>query len=87
MSMGSKKSDAPDQTAPSGAEKPRTVHQPPAAGGNRAAQRQKVIGQGLQKMFKDVVDEPVPDEFLALLDKLDQLDDDDSGAAPKGQAG
>lgn len=33
--------------------------------------RQKVIGAGLKRLYDDVVDEPVPDDFKALLAKLD----------------
>lgn len=51
---------------------------------NRAAQRQKLIGQGLQRLFKDVVDEPIPPEFLALLEELDKQGDDDPEGGARG---
>ncbi len=34
--------------------------------------RQKVIGAGLKRMFDDVVDEQVPDDFQDLLSKFDK---------------
>ena len=33
---------------------------------------QKAIGQGLRKFFNAVVAEPIPDEFLILLQKMDE---------------
>ena len=33
--------------------------------------RQKVIGAGLKRLFDDVVDESVPDDFMALHSKFD----------------
>jgi hypothetical protein len=39
--------------------------------GDRRAQ-QKAIGQGLRKFFNAVVAEPIPDEFLILLQKMDE---------------
>jgi hypothetical protein len=33
--------------------------------------RQKVIGAGLKRLFDDVVDESVPDDFMELLAKFD----------------
>ena len=38
--------------------------------GERRA-HQKAIGQGLRKFFNAVVSEPIPDEFLVLLQKMD----------------
>lgn len=40
--------------------------------------RQKVIGAGLKRLFDDVVDESVPDDFMDLLAKFD---DGEPGAA------
>jgi hypothetical protein len=34
--------------------------------------RQRAIGKGLQKLFDDVVGEPVPDELLRILEKADE---------------
>ncbi len=39
--------------------------------GERRA-HQKAIGQGLRKFFNAVVSEPIPDEFLILLKKMDE---------------
>lgn len=36
--------------------------------------RQRVIGAGLKRLFEDVVDEAVPDDFMALLAKFDEDD-------------
>lgn len=57
---------------------------PVPASASRAAQRQKLIGQGLQRLFKDVVDEPIPPEFLALLEKLDKQGNDDPEGGARG---
>ena len=38
--------------------------------GDRRA-HQKAIGQGLRKFFNAVASEPIPDEFLILLQKMD----------------
>jgi hypothetical protein len=34
--------------------------------------RQRAIGRELRRMYDDVAQEPVPDEFLELLQKIDQ---------------
>jgi urease accessory protein UreF len=34
--------------------------------------RQRAIGRELRRVFDDVVEEPVPDEFLSLLKKIDE---------------
>ena len=34
--------------------------------------RQRAIGRELRRMFDSVVKEPVPDEFLSLLQKMDE---------------
>jgi len=36
--------------------------------------RQRAIGRELRRMFENVVREPVPDEFLTLLQKMDARD-------------
>ena len=56
--------DAPRQ--PAGAP-PRAK---PGDAGLRA--RQKVIGMGLKRLYDEVVEERVPDEFADLLKRLDQ---------------
>lgn len=38
--------------------------------------RQKALGRELQRLFDDVVHEPVPEEFLHLLKRLDEMQDD-----------
>ena len=39
-----------------------------------ALDRQRVLGARLRSLFDDVVDEPVPDEFKSLLDRLDDAE-------------
>ena len=39
---------------------------------DEARLRQQAIGVRLRQMFDEVVSEPVPDEFLALLHKADE---------------
>ncbi len=46
-------------------------------GGNPAEQVPDWLGGRLRRMFTDVMDEPVPDEFKAL---LKQLEDKERGA-------
>ena len=52
--------------------------------GNRAPKpqthraQQKAITQGLRKFFDSVASEPVPDEFMALLQKIDGKKDADA---------
>lgn len=41
--------------------------------------RQKVIGAGLKRLFDDVVDESVPDDFAGLLARFDSKDDTSGG--------
>jgi len=43
-----------------------------AAALDEARLRQQAIGVRLRQMFDEVVNEPVPDEFLAILRKADQ---------------
>ncbi|MGE3865750.1 MAG: NepR family anti-sigma factor [Hyphomonadaceae bacterium] len=37
-----------------------------------ALDRQRALGVRLRSLFSDIVEEPVPDDFLDLLDKLDR---------------
>jgi hypothetical protein len=37
--------------------------------------RREAIGQGLRRMYDGVVHEPVPDEFMDLLKKIDESAD------------
>ena len=39
---------------------------------------QQRLGIGLKNMYLSVLDEPLPDDMLALLDQLDTDDDDDA---------
>lgn len=41
--------------------------------------QQKAIGNGLREYFDSVVAEPIPDEFLALLKKMDGRNKDGDG--------
>lgn len=50
-----------------------------SAGDSGLKARQKVIGAGLKRLFDDVVDESVPDDFMDLLAKFD---DGEPGAGP-----
>ena len=38
--------------------------------------RQRAIGRELRRIYDEIVKEPVPDEFLALLQKIDERQDD-----------
>ena len=37
--------------------------------------RQRAIGRELRRMYDDVAQEPIPDDFLDLLRKIDDADD------------
>jgi hypothetical protein len=41
--------------------------------------RQRAIGRELRRMYDDVAQEPVPDDFMDLLRKIDDADDAKSG--------
>lgn len=45
---------------------------PRGTGDSSLRARQKVIGAGLKRLFDDVVDESVPDDFMDLLSKFDE---------------
>lgn len=47
------------------------VPPPHETGDPEALERQRVLGTRLKQMFDHVADEPVPDDFMDLLDKLD----------------
>lgn len=59
-----------DSARPGGPAKGR----PRATGDSSLRARQKVIGAGLKRLFDDVVDETVPDDFMDLLAKFDDGD-------------
>jgi len=44
--------------------------------------RQQAIGLELRRMYDSVIQEPVPDDFLELLKKMDAQDKDPSGNGP-----
>ena len=50
------------------------------AGLEEARLRQQAIGVKLRHMFDEVVNEPVPDEFLAILRRADDKSSGGSGA-------
>lgn len=50
------------------------------AGLEEARLRQQAIGVKLRHMFDEVVNEPVPDEFLAILRRADEKSSGGSGA-------
>jgi|tagenome__1003787_1003787.scaffolds.fasta_scaffold17959411_2 hypothetical protein len=43
--------------------------------------RQRAIGRELRRVYDDVAQEPVPEDFLDLLHKMDQKGPDDGGQA------
>ncbi|MFI4975690.1 MAG: NepR family anti-sigma factor [Caulobacterales bacterium] len=52
-------------------------HQKRAPGLDEARLRQQAIGVKLRQMFDDVVNEPVPDEFLEILRRADRRREDE----------
>ena len=59
-----------DRKQPSRSGKPRPADSPRTEG-DEARLRQQAIGVGLRSMFDQVVNEPVPDEFLDILRNAD----------------
>jgi hypothetical protein len=41
--------------------------------------RQRAIGRELRRMYDDVAQEPVPDDFMELLRQIDEADESKSG--------
>jgi len=41
--------------------------------------RQRAIGRELRRMYDDVAQEPIPDDFMDLLRRIDDADDAKSG--------
>ena len=41
--------------------------------------RQRAIGRELRRMYDDVAQEPIPEDFMDLLRKIDEGDDNKSG--------
>jgi len=46
--------------------------------------RQRAIGRELRRIFDNVVKEPVPDDFLALLQKMDEREGDHEDEPEEG---
>ncbi len=57
---------------------------PGGANLEEARLRQQAIGVKLRQMFDDVVNEPVPDEFLDILRKHDERTGGSNGGANNG---
>ena len=54
----------------------------PDSGKSRAIRaRQRAIGRELRRMYDGVVNEPVPDDFMDLLRKMDDVPDDSGGSS------
>jgi hypothetical protein len=47
--------------------------------------RQRAIGRELRRIFDNVVKEPVPEDFLSLLQKMDERDEDEDEDKPEEQ--
>lgn len=60
-----------DQSHPSRRKSPPPVEKEEATGLEEARLRQQAIGVKLRHMFDEVVNEPVPEEFLEILRKAD----------------
>ena len=63
-------------------DKSNTPGKPPQGGASleEARLRQQAIGVKLRHMFDEVVNEPVPDEFLDILRRADERTADGSGS-------
>ncbi len=55
---------------PDGRDKRKMIERPPSL--DEARLRQQAIGVKLRQMFDEVVNEPVPDEFLDILRRADK---------------
>jgi hypothetical protein len=44
--------------------------------------RQRAIGRELRRMYDDVAQEPIPDDFMDLLRRIDDADEAKSGKRP-----
>jgi len=51
----------------------------PSAALDEARLRQQAIGVRLRQMFDEVVNEDIPDEFLAILRRADEREDSEGG--------
>jgi hypothetical protein len=60
---------------------------PPEAGLEEARLRQQAIGVKLRQMFDEIVNEPVPDEFLEILRRADGASQGGSGQGGSGDQG
>ncbi len=43
-----------------------------------ARRRQRALSQQLRRLFDDVVKEPVPDDFMSILEQIDEQQAEDS---------
>jgi len=48
----------------------------PTPDSRQIRESQNAIGEGLRRLFEDVVNEPVPEEFLELLRRADEREQD-----------
>jgi hypothetical protein len=48
-----------------------------------AAMRQAVIGRQLRRMYGDVVHEPIPDDFIDLLRRVDESEEKKEGSSQR----
>ena len=67
------KNDGGGARPPAGRRKPTGVMRRPSRADQAAAQ----IGTRLRALYDEVVDEPIPDDFQALLEQLEEKDDAD----------
>jgi hypothetical protein len=49
--------------------------------------RQEMLGRALQKMYEGVLNEPVPDDLLELLDKIEEKSKEDEKSGISGDVG
>ncbi|MFC4290971.1 NepR family anti-sigma factor [Sphingorhabdus arenilitoris] len=50
-----------------------------ASGHKQVTEKEGAIGAGLRSLYQNVLEEPLPDEFLTLLDQLDSQDRPEAG--------
>ncbi|WP_272906834.1 NepR family anti-sigma factor [Hyphobacterium sp. SN044] len=58
---------------------PSQAHRDSALGGAAGRTAQDAIGRRLREFYDEVVNEPVPDDFMDLLSKLDRAEEEESG--------
>ena len=72
QSAGGTRLDGPDAKPPSGESDGEANKREPRRALDEARLRQQAIGVKLRQMFDEVVNEPIPDEFLDILRRHDQ---------------